>query len=363
MNKKVKSIGILTSGGDCPGLNAAIRGIVKTVMRHNISVIGILDGFTGLVYNRVIQLGSREMIGLLTMGGTILGTSRNKPHKMPAEDGSVRDMTGAAIENYHRLGLDALVCLGGGGTQKNAYRLMQEGNLNIITLPKTIDNDIWGTDVSFGYDTGMTIACEAIDRLHTTASSHQRIMLVDIMGHNAGWLALSAGIAGGADIILIPEIEYKRNKVLDAIVERRNNDRRFTIISVAEGAHTSKDNHKKAALKQTKIDPEFIPHTLPTSEKLASFIEKNLGIETRLTSLGHLQRGGTPTPFDRVISTQLGTMAGELILKGEFGVMVALRNGDCIPLPLEEVAGKKKLVTMDHPLIKTVHRLGISLGI
>ncbi|MBN2439914.1 MAG: 6-phosphofructokinase, partial [Spirochaetales bacterium] len=234
MNKEIRCIGILTSGGDCPGLNAAIRAVAKTVVQQGVGIVGILDGFTGLVQNRVIHLGPNELSGLLTQGGTILGTSRNKPHKMPLPDGTFHNMTGAAIENYNRLGLDCLVCLGGGGTQKNAFRLMRDGDLRVITLPKTIDNDIWGTDVSFGYDTAMSIACEAIDRLHTTASSHHRIMIVDVMGHNTGWLALSAGIAGGADIILIPEIPYKMEKVLEALVARRKRGKRFSIIVVAE---------------------------------------------------------------------------------------------------------------------------------
>jgi 6-phosphofructokinase 1 len=203
---RVRTVGILTSGGDCPGLNAVIRAIVKTVATEGVEVLGFLEGFTGLVENNFIHLVSEDCSGLLTVGGTILRTSRNKPNKMPAPDGSVRDMTPVAIENYRRLKLDCLICLGGGGTQKSANRLAKEGPLNVVTVPKTIDNDVYGTEVCFGFDTGMTIAAEAIDRLHTTASSHHRVMVVDTMGHNAGWLALGAGVASGADVILIPEI-------------------------------------------------------------------------------------------------------------------------------------------------------------
>lgn len=367
MGKDIKCVGILTSGGDCPGLNAAIRAVGKSLLKQDISLVGILDGFTGLVENRVQHLGPNELSGLLTLGGTILGTSRNKPHKMPLEDGKVHDMTGAAIENYKRLGLDCLVALGGGGTQKNAYRLMQSGDINVVTLPKTIDNDIFGTDVSFGYDTGMTIATEAIDRLHTTASSHHRIMLVDIMGHNAGWLALSAGLAGGADIILIPEIPYEADKVMEALLQRKKKGKRFSIVAIAEGAMSREDVEKiQAAKDKKKKDGKkiaFRPHTIPVSARLADKIEKQIGIETRVTTLGHLQRGGTPTPTDRILATQLGTKAAESIVKKEFGVMMAIRGTDIVPVKIKDIVGKKKLVTKDHPLVKTAETLGVSLGV
>lgn len=367
MGKEIRCIGILTSGGDCPGLNAAIRAVAKTVVRRGVGIVGILDGFRGLIENRVIHLGQSELSGLLTLGGTILGTSRDKPHKMPLPDGSYHDMTGAAIQNYKRLGLDCLVCLGGGGTQKNAYRLLKEGNIHIITLPKTIDNDIWGTDVSFGFDTGVTIACEAIDRLHTTASSHHRIMIVDVMGHNTGWLALSAGTAGGADVILIPEIPYKIEKVLNALTERRTVGKRFSIIVVAEGAKPYEPgegaSEEEKGIKKKKKKANFFPHKVPSSEKLATIIETRIGIEVRVTTLGHLQRGGIPTPTDRIIATRLGAEAGEYILRQKFGVMMAVKGTEVVPVPLEEIAGKKKYVPLDHPLIKTAERLGVSLGV
>ncbi|MCX5759761.1 MAG: ATP-dependent 6-phosphofructokinase, partial [Candidatus Hydrogenedentes bacterium] len=233
---RVKSIGILTSGGDCPGLNAVIRAVVRTVAHEGVEVFGFLEGFTGLVENRFQTLSDADCSGLLTVGGTILRTSRNKPNKMPAPDGGIRDMTGAAIETYRRMNLDCLVCLGGGGTQKSAFHLMSEGGLNVVTAPKTIDNDVFGTDVCFGYDTGMTIGAEAIDRLHTTASSHHRVMIVDVMGHNTGWLALGSGVASGADVILIPEIPYSQNVVAESLLERMRHGKRFSIVVVAEGA-------------------------------------------------------------------------------------------------------------------------------
>ncbi|MBL8994901.1 MAG: 6-phosphofructokinase [Spirochaetia bacterium] len=356
MATQVKRIGILTSGGDSPGLNAAIRGVAKTVLREDVEVVGIQDGFSGLIENRTRVLHWDELTNILTLGGTILGTSRNKPHKYPIGKGEVADMSDKALENYHKLGLDCLVCLGGGGTQKNAFRLSQRGKINIVTLPKTIDNDIGGTDMSFGFDTAMTIACEAIDRLHTTASSHHRCMLVDIMGHRAGWLALTAGLAGGADVILIPEIPFRFSKVIKALMKREKMNKRFSIIAVAEGAEALDEELPGFDKKQKD---GFHPSI---SQSLATYIEKELELETRVTTLGHLQRGGTPTPADRTLATLLGARAGECILAGEFGVMIAYRNGAAVPVPLEEIAGKKKLVQLDHPLVKTARLLGISLG-
>ena len=233
--KRSRCIGILTAGGDCPGLNAAIRGVAKAAMHHGIKVIGILDGFRGLVENRTIQLDEKMVSGILTLGGTLLGTSRDKPHKMDM-GGKVMDMTDLAVANAERLQLDCLVCLGGNGTQKNALHLHDKGGLNVLTLPKTIDNDVVGTDISFGFDTALGIATEAIDRLHTTATSHHRIIVCEIMGHSAGWLALGSGIAGGADVILIPEIPYDLHAVSDYLMERRHHGKRFSIVAVAEGA-------------------------------------------------------------------------------------------------------------------------------
>jgi 6-phosphofructokinase 1 len=382
MKTKTNCIGILTSGGDCPGLNAAIRGVVKAATHnYGMQVIGILDGFRGLVENRTIPLTYPEVSGILTLGGTILGTSRDKPRKM-AMGGSEMDMTATAVRNAHRLGIECLVCLGGGGTQKNALHLHEVGGLNVITLPKTIDNDVAETDISFGFDTALTIATEAIDRLHTTASSHQRIMVCEIMGHNAGWLALGSGIAGGADVILIPEIPYDLDIVSEALKERRRNGKRFSILAVAEGAVSTEDLKRRATKKEKEKEkdkddeehvkdekkpkdgvkfvlPEF---TEPTASRLARELQHFTGVEARMTSLGHVQRGGTPSPTDRLLCTRLGAKAAELLAAGEYNVMVAVKGTECVPVDLKKVAGKKKTVPLDDPWIKTARQVNISFG-
>ena len=383
-------IGILTSGGDCPGLNAAIRGVAKAALKEfGMKVIGIQDGFRGLVENRTMSLDSSEVSGILTHGGTILGTARDKPNKMPM-GGKELDMTGTAIENARRLGIDCLVCLGGGGTAKNALHLHKTGGLKVMTLPKTIDNDLAETDVSFGFDTGMSIATEAIDRLHTTASSHQRIIVCEIMGHNAGWLALGAGIAGGADVILIPEMPYDLNVVSQYLLERRQSGKKFSIIAVAEGAvsreeaKTRAENTDKGKKKEKKkekknrekaeaepIDDVAADEALaqkytmvqePMASRVARQLQQMTGIEARVTSLGHVQRGGTPTPTDRLLCTRLGTRAAELIAEGIFNVMVAVKGDRCEPVPLETVAGRKKLVPLDHPWVSTARLVGTCFG-
>ncbi len=360
----VRAIGILTSGGDCPGLNAVIRAVAKSVARRGVEIFGFLEGFTGLVENRYVRLGSSECSGLLTVGGTILLTSRNKPHKMPTPDGGRRDMTGAAVETFKRLNLDCLVCLGGGGTQKNAYHLATEGGLNVVTVPKTIDNDVYGTDVSFGFDTGMTIAAEAIDRLHTTASSHHRVMVVDIMGHNAGWLALGAGVAGGADVILIPEIPYSMDIVAESLRERMRQGKMFSIVAVAEGAISIEQAEKIQKTKSGKKKKAHPPKDMlePVSVGLARHLGTVTGLETRVTSLGHLQRGGIPSPTDRVLCTQYGTKAGELVMDGDFGKMVAKHGEEFVGVPLEDIVGKKHLVPLDHSLVHAARAVGTCLG-
>lgn len=373
MSKKnkpaVKRIGILTSGGDCPGLNAAIRGVAKTVMQQKVEVLGILDGFKGLIEKRTRKLEDIDVAGILTLGGTILGTSRNKPHRYMGDDGVIRDMTEKAVKNYHELGLDALVCLGGGGTQKNAYRLMDKGGINVVTLPKTIDNDVFGTDVTFGYDTGVSIATEAIDRLHTTASSHHRCMLVDIMGHNSGWLALSAGLAGGADVILIPEIPYRLDSITNFLKGRQKIGKRFSIIAIAEGAMSIEEkrtlgNINDAGERKRYRKQLYEMHTnhYPLSAKLSEQIEVMTGIETRVTNLGHLQRGGTPTSGDRILATQFGVAAGECLLDGSFGVMVAQKKNKIRAVPLEKVVSKKKLVKSSSSLVIAARETGVCLG-
>jgi 6-phosphofructokinase 1 len=395
---KTKCIGILTSGGDCPGLNAAIRAIVKPALAAGIKVIGILDGFRGLVENRTYPLEDRDVSGILTRGGTILGTSRDKPHKMPM-GGKVMDMTAVAVANARKLQLDCLVCLGGGGTQKNAARLMREG-LHVMTLPKTIDNDVFGTDITFGFDTAMAIATEAIDRLHTTATSHHRIIVCEIMGHRAGWLALGAGVAGGADVILLPELPYDLQCVGEYLRARRRTGKRFSIVAVAEGARSTRDieaekqakkngkNGKKNGKKKSKdangnklSDSDETRNGLPvvvqkSSEGLSAYhvvqepkasqiarqIQELAGTEARVTSLGHVQRGGIPTSTDRYLCTLLGTRAAQLLAEGKFNVMVAYRNGVAEPVPLDEVAGKRKLIEPDHPSIESARLVGTCFG-
>jgi 6-phosphofructokinase 1 len=362
-------IGILTSGGDSPGLNAAIRGIGKTLLgRYDIRVIGFRDGFRGMMENRTQLLDAKALSGILTLGGTILGTSRDKPYAMNVA-GKLRDMTGVIVDNYRKHHLDALVCLGGGGTQKNAYHLMKQG-LNVITLPKTIDNDVAMTDVSFGYDTALGIATEAIDRLHSTAHSHHRILVLELMGNKAGWLALGAGIAGGADVILIPEIPYDIKKVAAAILRRSHSGQGFSIVAVAEGAVSRQDaakrdkagkikgNNKKEP-KGPAQDDSFRPGN---SQYLAQHLEKLTGLESRLTILGYLQRGGTPSAGDRLLATRLGTACGELISKGIFGVMVAARGDGCEPVALKDVVGKRRTVPLDHYWIESARDVSTSFG-
>ena len=370
-----KQIGILTAGGDCPGLNAAIRGVGKAVQGHyGMQLIGFLDGFRGLVDNRFVRLDGESLSGILTRGGTILGTSRDKPHRM-LFGGKVRDMTDVIVENYHANHLDCLVCIGGGGTQKNALKLMEKG-LNIITLPKTIDNDVALTDVTFGFDTALGIATDAIDRLHSTAHSHHRIIVVEIMGHRAGWLALGSGIAGGADVILLPEVPYDLEVVAEAIRTRSRQGKNFSIVAVAEGAlprqtaevvreaeakkanATTKEEKKAAKAVLARLAQDYANHTV----LLSSQLEELTGLESRVTILGHLQRGGTPSAADRLLATRLGTACADLIEQEKYGVMVAARGDEAVPVPLEEVAGNKKLVPPDHPWVVSARRVGTCLG-
>ena len=373
-NSKTRCIGILTSGGDCPGLNAAIRGVAKAAInRYGMKVVGFNDGFRGLVENRSIILDDRNVSGILTMGGTILGTSRDKPHKMPM-GGKKMDMTAAAVENIRRHQIDCLVCLGGGGTQKNAYHLHKEGGINVLTLPKTIDNDVFGTDITFGFDTAMSIASEAIDRLHTTATSHHRIIVCEIMGHNSGWLALGAGIAGGADVILIPEIPYDLHAVAEHLMERRRTGKRFSIIAIAEGAQSTAEAVAEAEEKKAKSEPRkdeikydehgfaYHPFHEPKASQLTRQIQELTGIEARVTYLGHVQRGGIPSATDRLYSTMLGNKAAELLAAGEYNMMVAIKGNSTAAVPLKDVAGKKKMVPVDHPWIRSARLVGTCLG-
>ena len=373
MNKKpnTRCIGILTSGGDCPGLNSAIRGVAKAALHYGMKVTGILDGFRGLVENRTIPIEDVHVSGILTLGGTFLGSSRDKPHKMKMGD-KVMDMTAVAAANARRLQLDCLVCLGGGGTQKNALHLHTEGGLNVLTLPKTIDNDVVLTDTTFGYDTALGIATEAIDRLHTTATSHHRIIVCEIMGHSAGWLALGAGIAGGADVILIPEIPYDLEAVAAHLRTRRRHGKRFSIVAIAEGALSIEEarrmakGQKAGKKKEARIAPiesngiHLVQE--PMSSRVARQIQQLTGLEARVTSLGHVQRGGPPSATDRLLCTRLGTKAGQLLMDGVYNVMVAVRGDDCIPVPLKKVAGEIKRVPPNHPWVASARLVGTCLG-
>lgn len=335
-------IGILTSGGDCPGINATIRGVCKTAINYyGVEVVGIHSGFQGLLTKDVELITDKSLSGLLNLGGTILGTSREKPFKkggVVAEDVNKP----ALIEhNIKEMGLDCVVCIGGNGTQKTAAKLAAMG-LNIVSVPKTIDNDIWGTDISFGFDSAVSIATDAIDRLHSTASSHKRVMVIEVMGHKAGWIALYSGMAGGGDVILLPEIPYDIKNIGEVILNRLRKGKPYSIVVVAEGIQT--DGRKRAA------------------EYIAQEIEYETGIETRETVLGYIQRGGSPTPFDRNLSTRMGGHATELIADGQFGRMIALKGDEISSLPLNEVAGKLKLVTEDHDLVVQGRRMGICFG-
>ncbi len=368
-------VGILTAGGDSPGLNAAIRGFGKSAMTtYGMEVVGFRDGFRGLAEDRRVQLGKGALSGILTVGGTILGTSRDKPHKMLV-DGQVTDMTPVIVETYRAARLDALVCLGGGGTQKNALRLVRAG-LNVVTLPKTIDNDVALTDATFGFATALEIATEAIDRLHSTAHSHHRIIVAEVMGHRAGWLTLGAGLAGGADVILIPEIPYRVESVAEAIRRRSRSGTNFSIVAVAEGARSvedaalfesvearlaaTKDPIERAAVKAelAALDVQHAGNTL----RLASELEALTGLESRVTILGYVQRGGTPSGVDRLLATRLGSAAADLVRAGHFGVMVAARADGTLPVPIEDVAGRRKPVPPDHGWVVTGRHVGISLG-
>ena len=370
-----KYVGVLTAGGDSPGLNAALRGIGKAGLGlYDMQFVGFLDGFRGLMQNRTIRLDEKSLSGILTRGGTILGTSRDKPHKMPV-GGKYLDMTDAMMDTYERYHLDALVCLGGGGTQKSALRLKNRG-MNIITLPKTIDNDVAMTDVTFGFDTALGIATEAIDRLHSTAHSHHRIVVVEIMGHNTGWLALGSGVAGGADVILIPEIPYNVNEIADAILQRSRGGKRFSIVAVSEGAMSVELAAKKNAVeeklrkeededKREKLSEELVRLEEERSNStlaLTQTLEKLTGLESRVTILGYLQRGGAPSAADRLLATRLGTACTRLLHEGHYGVMVAARGDGMEPVPLEEVAGRRKTIPMGHPWLESARSVGTCLG-
>lgn len=357
----IKRIGILTSGGDCPGLNATIRGIAKALYQifgNNIQIIGVLDGFSGLINDNWKEMHADDFNGILTRGGTILGTKRTPFKLMRVVEEDKVDKVAKMKENYHKMKLDCLFCLGGNGTHKTANLLSEEG-LNIIALPKTIDNDIWGTDVSFGFHTAVDIATEVIDRIHTTATSHRRVMVIELMGNKTGWLTLYSGIAGGADIILIPEKPYDINNVVLALNERCAIGKGFSILAVAEGAYDIKEAKMKRK-KRMALRAENGETT--ATNRIAKQIEKLTGLETRVAVPGHIQRGGSPSAYDRILATQFGTYAAKLAQQSKFGVAVAMVNNIVVDHPLSDVAGKTKFVPLDGGMVKVAKRMGISLG-
>ena len=353
-------IGMLTSGGDCQALNAAMRGVVKGLCskREDVEIYGFQDGYKGLIYSNFEMLTPKDFSGILTRGGTILGTSRQpfKLMRVPGADGV--DKVESMKHTYHKLNLDCLVVLGGNGTHKTANLLREEG-LNVVTLPKTIDNDLWGTDMTFGFQSAVDIATDTIDRIHTTATSHSRVFIVEVMGHKVGWVTLHAGIAGGADIILLPEIPYDLDVVTKAINARAAAGKHFTIIAVAEGAVTKED----AALSKKKLKEKRAKNPYPSvAYELAEKIQNRTDQEVRITVPGHTQRGGSPCPYDRVLATRLGAAAADLILHQEFGYMAGIKNGEIRKVPLEEVAGKLKMVDPESSIVKEAKLTGISFG-
>jgi len=355
-----RRIGLLTSGGDCPGLNAAIRGVARAAYEtlEDVEIVGIADGYSGLINGEYKEMTSRDFSGILTLGGTILGTSRQPYRSMRAIGDDNLDKVRAMKDNFKKMKLDCLVGLGGNGTHKTLNLLSEEG-LPVIGLPKTIDNDIWGTDVTFGFQTAVEIATDVIDRIHTTAGSHGRVMVVELMGNKAGWLALYAGMAGGADVVLIPEIPYDIDRVVDAVVARVAGKKNFTIIAVAEGAMSVDE----ASLKRKEREALWAVNPFKTvSHRIAEEVGKKMLMEARAVVPGHVQRGGTPSPYDRVLSTRFGVHAAELIKAEKYGVTVAMLGDMVGHNPLRNVAGINKLVPANHQMIQTAREIGIQFG-
>ena len=359
--KRMTRVALITSGGDCQGLNAAIRGVAKALFEKldNVEIYGMYDGYRGLIECDYKFMEPGDFSGILTEGGTILGTSRQRyiPGKDIVDDEGnslIPDM----LSTYNRLNLDCLVILGGNGTQKSA-KLIADAGMNVITLPKTIDNDIFGTDTTFGFQSAVDIATNVIDYIHSTASSHSRTFIVELMGRDAGWLTLNAGIASGADVILIPEIPYDINKVAQTVMERQRRGKKFSIVACAEGAvsadmkRLSEEESRK--LKEQKNHPAV-------SYEIAEQLEKLTGQEIRVTIPGHYQRGGPPCPYDRILATQFGTAAADLIINKQYGRMVAIQSGEIVSIPLEEAASKTKFLPTNHPMIQVARDMGVSLG-
>jgi 6-phosphofructokinase 1 len=365
-------IGILTAGNDVPGLNSAIRAIGKSAQSiYKMEIIGFLDGFKGLIQNNYISLKGSEFSGILTTGGTILGTSQELPNQSFENSESLEK----AINTYKHHKLDALVCLGGAEMQVGTLSLSQAG-LNVIGIPKSIDNDVFGTDYAIGFDTALSVATEAIDRLHSTAHSHHRIIVVEILGKQTGWLTLGAGMAGGADVILLPEIPYSLNKISQAILERNKAGKRFSIIAVSDGALTQEsveffkrnrefntrlrngEERKEIENRLDAIENEYADNT----NLLSHFLHQKTGLETRITILGFLLRGGVPSSVDRMRAAQLGTSCVRMIHQGKFGVLLGINNYQIEPVPLIDVAGKHKTIPLDHEWLQAARDVGTCFG-
>ncbi len=359
--KRKTRIALITSGGDCQGLNAAIRGIGKALFERldNVEIYGMYDGYRGLIECDYKYMEPKDFSGIITSGGTILGTSRQ--HYVPGKD--IVDENGESVipdmlDTYNRLNLDCLIIMGGNGTQKSA-KLIADAGMNVITLPKTIDNDIWGTDTTFGFQSAVDIATNVIDYIHSTASSHSRIFVVELMGRDAGWLTLSAGIASGADVVLIPEIPYDVHKVAALIEARKKTGRTFSIVACAEGAVSVTDAKLDEEASRKKKENSLYP---TVSYAIAAELEALTGQEARVAVPGHYQRGGPPCPYDRVLATQFGAAAADLIIQKKYGYMVAIQAGKIVPIPLEDAASKTKFLPVDHPMIQVARDIGICFG-
>ena len=351
---------MLTSGGDCQSLNATMRGVAKALykMYDDVEIVGFEDGYKGLMYADYRIMKPSEFSGILTRGGTILGTSRQPFKLMRVPDANGLDKVKAMKHTYHKLNLNCLVVLGGNGTHKTANLLREEG-LNVITLPKTIDNDLWGTEMTFGFQSAVDIATDTIDRIHTTASSHSRVFIIEVMGHKVGHVTLQSGIAGGADVILLPEIPYDIDKVAEVVENRFAAGKKLSIITVAEGAISKED----AKLKKKQYKAKLAERRYPSvAYEIAAALEEKTNREIRVTVPGHTQRGGAPCAYDRVLATRVGAYAAELILNKEYGYMVGIVDGDTQKVPLSEVAGKLKYVDPECQMIKDAKTIGISFG-
>ncbi|MFN7979415.1 MAG: ATP-dependent 6-phosphofructokinase [Vicinamibacterales bacterium] len=358
MSPEHRKIGVLTGGGDAPGLNAVIRAVVKAGSNAGIEVYGLEDSFDGLLdLQRMKPMTPRDVTGILRLGGTILGTTnRGNPFEYPTESGKA-DYSDRVVENFQKAGLDALVVIGGDGTLAIAHQFYLKG-IPVVGVPKTIDNDIVGTTSCFGFDTAVTFAADAIDRLHTTAQSHKRVMVVEVMGRYAGWIALHAGMAGGADVILIPEIPYDIDKVAQHILRRDEWGARFSIVVVAEGAQPRGGSR----IVKTAAKPGVVERLGGIGEQLTAALQEMTGKESRSVVLGHLQRGGSPTSFDRVLATRFGAKAVELVRRGVYGRMVANNPPDIVHIPLSDVVGRTKTVPLDYDLVTAARAIGVSLG-